>query len=64
MNLFLALLSLVEILSYLYFNFRYPYTCTMHARYILPFFVPLCLFSAKILEEGANRIKALRFPKE
>lgn len=63
-TLFLALLSLVEILSYLYFNFRYPYTCTMHARYILPFFVPLCLFSAKILEEGANRIKALRPNKE
>lgn len=40
---FYALLSLavVEAVSYIYFNDRYPYNCTMYARYIVMFYFPL-----------------------
>jgi hypothetical protein len=49
---FLWGIALTEILSYAYFNYRYPYVCTAHCRYILEFFFPLYLAVALGLHKG------------
>lgn len=49
---FLWAITLTEIVSYVYFNYKYPYTCTAHCRYILEFFFPLYLALASGLRKG------------
>ena len=36
MNLIMTIFIVVEIASYISFCFKYPYTCTMSFRYIVP----------------------------
>jgi hypothetical protein len=46
-------IAVTEIISYIYFNFAYPFSCTSNCRYILEFFFPLYLFWAT----GLHRAK-------
>lgn len=59
-NSFLVLLSVVELGSYLYFNIRYPFACTMNGRYILSFLVVFSIVGSKGLNEGYDALKSRR----
>lgn len=56
---FLWGIALTEVLSYVYFNYRYPYACTAHCRYILEFFFPLYMALALGLHKGKTYLAFL-----
>jgi hypothetical protein len=60
---FLLGIAVTEILSFIYFNWRYPHSCTYHARYILEFFFPLYLALAEALRRGYVYAKFLRLKR-
>jgi len=54
---FLWAIALTEAISFIYFNYRYPYACTSHCRYILEFFFPLYLLLGSGLHKGKVYLK-------
>lgn len=54
-------LALSELVSYVYFNWEYPYSCTMHARYIILFYLPLYAMLAEAFHRCSAFIALLRY---
>jgi len=54
MNLFMTILLVSQLVSYVYFCFDYPYTCTMAYRYIVPTIVAGAYYSGKSINKAPH----------
>jgi hypothetical protein len=53
----LICIAFFEIVSYMYFNYKYPFTCTMNSRYVVFLFIPLYAAMASMLRRGYVYLK-------
>ena len=59
MNLIMTILVVAEIASYISFCFKYPYTCTMSFRYIVPTLIAGAYYSGRSKEVSPNLLSLI-----
>lgn len=57
LNMILSLTYIIHIISYIFFNIEYPYTCTMDFRYIVPTIFVGIYFIAQLLDKLSENKK-------
>ena len=59
MNLVMTILLAAELISYVYFCFSYPYTCTMSFRYIVPTIIAAAYYTGRSKDIGPNLLSLI-----
>ena len=59
MNLIMTILVVAEIASYISFCFKYPYTCTMSFRYIVPTLIAGAYYSGRSKDVSPNLLSLI-----